>query len=548
MAINKIKIQNFKSYKGIFTLYLNQGLNILVGDNESGKSTILEAIHVALTGYYHGHNIRNELSQYLFNNEAVLEYITSVRSGKAIAPPTILIEIFFDAPMDAELFEGNENTDKETKVEGLQFKIAYDEKYNDEYQKIIESKNLTSLPIEYYEVSWNTFARKTITTKSIPVKSAMIDSSNYYYQNGSDVYISHIVKDILSLEEITTIAQAHRNMVDFFSEAKAIENINKKITAEASMSNGSISLSANLGTKNAWEHSLLTQVDGIPFGFVGKGTQCAIKTELALSNRRAQKAGIILLEEPESHLSFSHLNQLIMSISQKCTDRQILISTHSSYVANKLGLENLILLNDHRITRLSELESTEFFRKMSGYDTLRLILCKRAILVEGDSDELIVQKAYMVSHNGRLPIQDGIDIISVGTAFLRFLEIAEKLHKDTAVITDNDGDVSALEKKYSNYIGDNKKDYIEISYDEEVDTGDLIIGKSPYNYNTLEPKLLKVNDLATFNEIFGTSYADDDGLRKYMQHHKTDCALAIFDTKKKVNFPKYISEVINKNE
>ena len=208
---------------------------------------------------------------------------------------------------------------------------------------------------EYYEVSWNTFARKTITTKSIPVKSAMIDSSNYYYQNGSDVYISHIVKDILSLEEISTIAQAHRNMVDFFSEAKAIENINKKITAEASMSNGSISLSANLGTKNAWEHSLLTQVDGIPFGSVGKGTQCAIKTELALSNRRAQKAGIILLEEPESHLSFSHLNQLIMSISQKCTDRQILISTHSSYVANKLGLENLILLNDHRITRLSEL-------------------------------------------------------------------------------------------------------------------------------------------------------------------------------------------------
>ena len=125
------------------------------------------------------------------------------------------------------------------------------------------------------------------------------------------------------------------------------------------------------------------------------------------------------------------------------------MSTHSSYVANKLGLENLILLNDHRITRLSELKSTEFFRKMSGYDTLRLILCKRAILVEGDSDELIVQKAYMMSHDGRLPIQDGIDIISVGTAFLRFLEIADKLHKDTAVITDNDGDITALERKYS---------------------------------------------------------------------------------------------------
>jgi predicted ATP-dependent endonuclease of OLD family len=34
--------------------------------------------------------------------------------------------------------------------------------------------------------------------------------------------------------------------------------------------------------------------------------------------------------------------------------------------------------------------------KLPGYDTLRLILCNKAILVEGPSDELIVQKAYFV--------------------------------------------------------------------------------------------------------------------------------------------------------
>lgn len=69
MAISKVKIQNFKSFKDTFTLTLNKGLNVLVGDNESGKSTILEAIHIALTGLYCGRSIRNELSQYLFNNE-----------------------------------------------------------------------------------------------------------------------------------------------------------------------------------------------------------------------------------------------------------------------------------------------------------------------------------------------------------------------------------------------------------------------------------------------------------------------------------------------
>ena len=50
MAIKKIKIENFKCFEGIFVLELNSGLNILVGNNEAGKSTILEAIHIALTG------------------------------------------------------------------------------------------------------------------------------------------------------------------------------------------------------------------------------------------------------------------------------------------------------------------------------------------------------------------------------------------------------------------------------------------------------------------------------------------------------------------
>lgn len=181
MAISKVKIQNLKSFKDIFTLTLNKGLNVLVGDNESGKSTILEAIHIALTGLYCGRSIWNELSQYLFNNETVKEYIQSIQAGNAIAPPELIIEIFFDEPVNAELFEGDANSERATKVEGFQFKIAYDNKYSDEYQKIIEDKKLTSLPIEYYEISWTTFARQTITTKSIPVDQyAVIQNTKSY--------------------------------------------------------------------------------------------------------------------------------------------------------------------------------------------------------------------------------------------------------------------------------------------------------------------------------------------------------------------------------
>lgn len=545
MAISKIKICNFKGFKDLFTLELNKGLNILVGNNETGKSTILEAIHLALTGLYSGKYIYNELSQYLFNNEVIEEYLQSVSSGAPIEPPCILIEIYFEGSIDPE-FEGNLNTDHASKIEGLQFKIAYNDKYNDEYQKVINAKQLSSLPIEYYEASWTSFARQPITLRSIPIKSAMIDSSNYRYQNGSDVYISRIVKDLLSPEEITSVAQAHRNMRDGFVDDTAIKAINDRISKESTIIDGKVSISVDLGTKNAWENSLVTQIDEIPFGYIGKGAQCVVKTELALSHKRAQDASIILLEEPESHLSFSKLNQLIAAIEGKYSDKQIIISTHNSFVANKLNLNNIVLLDNHDTVKIKDLASADFFRKIAGYDTLRLMLCKKAILVEGDSDELVVQKAYMRQNSGRLPIQDGIDVISVGTSFLRFLEIANCLKRPTAVVTDNDGDVDALKKKYADYLGENQKLFIKICFDETIDTGTLKIGQADYNYNTLEPKMLKVNSRVLFNRIFGTGYTSDEELRKYMKQNKTECAMAIFDTSEAVAFPDYILEAIKK--
>lgn len=58
--------------------------------------------------------------------------------------------------------------------------------------------------------------------------------------------------------------------------------------------------------------------------------------------------------------------------------------------------------------------------------------------------------------------------ILVGTTFLRFLELADLLKKETVVVTDNDGDIEALEKKYKNYIRLNQKEYVEICYDKET--------------------------------------------------------------------------------
>lgn len=540
MAIKKIKIYNFKSLREFETEF-NPGLNILVGDNEAGKSTILEAIHLALTGIYCGRGIRNEISPYLINRDAVHEYLESLETETPIAPPRLMIEIYFNGSINPE-FEGNDNTDKQDKVEGFRFEIAFAEQHKEEYEKLVKGKEINSLPTEYYIASWTHFGRSTVTTRMIPIKSVFIDSSNFRYQNGSDVYISRIVKDLLEPDDVIAISQAHRKMIEGFAKDQAISSINEKISAESTIIDRDITLSADQGNKNAWESNVVTQIAGIPFTYIGKGAQCIIKTELALSHKKAHDAEIILLEEPESHLSYSKLNELISIIAKKYGDKQILVSTHSSFVANKLGLSNLILLKNGRTTRIIELDSADFFRKMAGYDTLRLVLCKKAILVEGASDELVVQRAYMDLHDGRLPIADGIDVISVGLAFLRFLEIAEKLNVPTCVVTDNDGDVEALERKYSDYLGDNAKPNISICFDSTVDGDDT--DTSGYNYNTLEPKLLKENGRADFNNLLGKDFASEDALRRYMKNNKTECALAIFSSDQKIKYPEYILKAV----
>jgi len=181
-------------------------------------------------------------------------------------------------------------------------------------------------------------------------------------------------------------------------------------------------------------------------------------------------------------------------------------------------------------------ETKNFFEKLSGYDTLRLILCRKAILVEGPSDELIIQKAYRKTNNDRLPIEDEVDVISVGTSFLRFLEIAEKLSKPVAVITDNDKDyVKKVECKYERF---SDIQFIEIFYDKRNEL------------YTLEPLLAfenkeNIDVLWAILEISKENYPDWKTISKYMINNKTDCALNFFETSEEFNIPEYIINAID---
>lgn len=541
MKIKKVIIKHFKCFTD-FTFALNDGINIVVGNNEAGKSTILEAIHLALTGIINGRYLKNELSQNLFNNATTTEYLDSIKADSALPPPMISIEVFFEKRDDLAILEGNGNSLRE-EVPGVSLRILFDENYQEEYEEIMKKKEkITSIPIEYYRIDWQSFARSAITARSIPFKSALIDSASSRFQNGSDIYISRIVRELLNTNDRVAVTQARRHLGDLFQNDEAIKNINLKIKNKTStVSDKKVELQVDT-SQNEWDGTLMTYLDDVPFHQIGKGEQCIIKTNLALSHKNAKEASIILLEEPENHLSHSKLNCLLRNITDKYNDKQILISTHSSFVANKLGLRHLVFLHDKKTVSFNDLdeETQSFFDKLPGYDTLRMILSKKTILVEGPSDELVVQKAYRIRNKNRLPIEDGIDVISVGTSFLRFLEIAERIQKPLSVVTDNDGDVVALQKKYSQYLDNSYKGSIRICFDQTVDNG----AAKDFNCNTLEPKIVQVNGLEKMNVILGTSCQTEDALHKYMKNNKTECALRIFDTTEPIAFPQYILDAI----
>lgn len=542
MKIAKVKITNFKRYEQTFSLALNAALNVIVGGNESGKTTILEAIHLALTGMLHGRPLKNDLTSYLFNLAAQQKYVDSLKTGSPLPPPAITIELFFsgDSSELAEL-EGDGNSEK-IKASGVVYHVEFDEEnYKGPYEALVSAGELTSIPVEYYTATMRSFARKGITSRNIPIKSALIDSSSARLQNGSDVYVSRIIRDVLEETERASISQAHRKLKEAFVKDKNLQLINERITKAANISQKSVSISVDLSSQTAWESSLMTHIDLIPFQYIGKGEQCVIKTKLALSTKKSAEATAILLEEPENHLSHARLNELIADLTDQHGQKQIIISTHSSFVANKLGLDHLIVLRDGKVARISELEASDFFKKLAGYDTLRLTLARKAILVEGDSDELVVQRAYMDANDGRLPIQDGIDVISVGTAFLRFLELASALKIPVAVVTDKDGDTAAVEKKYAAYNG---ASFIRICFDPVVDSGSLTLNGKALNYNTLEPKILKANSLETLNSVLGASAKTDDELRIHMRANKTESALSIFNSKTAIAYPNYIKQAI----
>jgi putative ATP-dependent endonuclease of the OLD family len=527
--ITRAKVQNFKGLRAL-DISLNPKLNILVGDNEMGKSTLLEAINLALTGQLNGRSVAHELHPFLFHQAATAEYVTNIRSGKPAPPPQIVIEVYLSDEKTYADLKGRNNSRNED-CPGIKFVLSLDDAFSAEYAAwLTEPSRITMVPVEYYRADWYGFSGNIVDLRTLPIKPILIDPGAITNSYAASRYVVEVARDFLTPPEQAGLALAFRSTRDDFSATPSVKAINAKLESEkGNITERKLSVALDMTARTSWETSVQPHLDDLPLSQIGKGEQNAIKLKLAL--RAAQDRHILLVEEPENHLSHTNLARLIADIEQKANGRQLIITTHSSFVLNKLGISNTLMFTKDAVITLDDLDpdTSDYFAKLPGHDTLRMVLARRSILVEGPSDELIVQRAYKDKH-GKLPLADGVEVIAVGSlAFKRFLDIAVKLNLSVAVVTDNDGKPDLVETKYAAY---NSHPTISICY--SVDS----------RLQTLEPHLLAQNGRDALNLCFDRSDAGDDTVLAWMSKNKTDCALRLFKTSHPVKMPDYILNAI----
>ena len=108
--IEKIMIRNYRLLRE-FNLAFSPGMNTLVGGNDTGKSTLIEAINLALTARVNGRPFSQELSPYFINLDATREYVSQLTEVGASPPPPpeLIIDLFLKDSPETELLRGTNN-------------------------------------------------------------------------------------------------------------------------------------------------------------------------------------------------------------------------------------------------------------------------------------------------------------------------------------------------------------------------------------------------------------------------------------------------------
>ncbi len=514
--IRKIQLKNYKRFSD-FTITPNQGINILVGDNEAGKSTILEAIDLVSCGSLH--RMDSIGVDKLLNIDAVNAFNDGNRKFENL--PILEVDLYLEGDFDFSM-NGKNNLSGE-ECDGIRLVCRANDDYRTEINEAL-AENEKYFPYDFYMARFSTFADEGYSGYKKKLRTVLIDSTNMNSDYATTDFIKRMYAQYTenNVKERVQHKSQYRQLRNNFQE-ESLKGLN-----ERGPSSSGYSFGLKRGSTINLENDLMIFEENVGLDSKGTGTQVFVKTDFALE-RSGENVDVILVEEPENHLSHVNLRKLVQKINAK-HHGQLFVTTHNSMISTRLELKNLLIVsteNRNSPMMLNNLrdETAKYFMKTPPASMVEFVLSNKSILVEGPAEFMLMERFYQIIRS-KLPDEEGVQIIDVrGLSFKRYLEIAKLTGARVAVITDNDKDY--------------EKNCIKKYKDFESDENIKIFSEKDNSKRTFEIVLSGDNE-----ELCESLFGGD--CTAYMLNNKTEAAFDLLSLShdKEIVVPNYIGEAI----
>lgn len=445
MIISELRVYNFRQFKSEdgapgLKITFHRGLNALIGENDSGKTAVIDALKLVLL---------TQSNEYVRPSD---EDFYKPVDGEACS----------EFKIDCTITEFTENEAKNfieylsfTKTEAkIEYTLELHYRAWKDGHKIYQELRVGDVDDG---ISIDGKARELLKAVYLkPLRDAEREMSSGRGSRISQILLNHpAFKDKNEHAVLDIFRDANRQIENYFTEdtdgkrilqtiRNNLESFNdKRQSSNAELKTSDIQLKAIL-------ESLSLNAPEINPG-LGELNLLFIAAELLLLKDDTDGGlKLALVEELEAHLHPQAQLRLISYLQNEYNenDVQIIISTHSPILASKINLKNLILMKNGTGYDLAE-GQTElqkgdylFLQRFLDSTKANLFFAKGIIMVEGDAENILVP---VLADILGYPLEKyGISIVNVGsTAFLRYSRIM--VRKDgsnigipVSVITDCD--------------------------------------------------------------------------------------------------------------
>lgn len=468
MYLYKLKLEKYRRYKHL-EITFNSGLNLLVGENDSGKTAIVDAIKYVLN-----------TQSYEYLRPCVEDFYLDPNQDESCRSTDFRIECSFSGfdKHEAKHFIEWLGTDKDKNyflkvwfsASRKNGRVFYDVKAgSDDEGTAINGEARDLLRVTYLK------PLRDAESELTPKKGSRLSQILYNHDVFEDEE-NHRLLRIMSLTNraIEKYFTNHDGKVVLNDVNTYLDNFsleNNKLNSKFNVSNSSLKsvlekLSLRLFNQPASENNN----QGL-----GSHNLLYIAAELLLlkkSNYQGLRLGLI--EEIEAHLHPQTQIRLIEAIQQIGEENKIqfILTTHSTSLASKVKLKNLTLCKDGDLfpmgdeyTKLREGDYL-FLERFLDSTKANLFFANGVILVEGDAENILLPS--FAKKLGRDLSQHGVSIVNVGsTAFLRYSNIflrqdGKNLKLAVSLITDVDVKPSIHEEKQTKKYIDQQGKKIEV--------------------------------------------------------------------------------------